>query len=60
MKKFKIPHDKKIKYISIDPDLKVLKEIRSIKISTSGNDDSSRQVKNMLKNQILDLVTLIR
>lgn len=55
---FKIPHDKKIKYISIDPDLKVLKEIRSIKISTSGNDDSSRQVKNMLKNQILEGKTI--
>jgi aminopeptidase N len=52
---FKIPEGRDIKWISIDPDLKILKEIESIKVSEEKN---SFRMKEMLKNQLLESKTV--
>jgi len=44
-----IPKDARIEWISIDPQLKILKEIKSIKITNETNDF---QLEEMLKNQL--------
>jgi aminopeptidase N len=46
---FDIPKDAGIRWISIDPEFKILKEIKSIKIT---NETSQPQVKEILKNQL--------
>jgi aminopeptidase N len=44
-----IPNDARIEWISIDPQFKILKEIKSIKIT---NETNNFQIKDMLKNQL--------
>jgi aminopeptidase N len=44
-----IPKDARIEWISIDPELKILKEIKSVKITDETNDF---QLEEMLKNQL--------
>jgi aminopeptidase N len=44
-----IPKDAKIEWISIDPQLKILKEIKSVKIT---NETNEFQLEEMLKNQL--------
>jgi aminopeptidase N len=52
----KIPKDSRVEWISIDPQFKILKEIKSIKIS---NETNEFQLKDMLKNQLRKGKTII-
>jgi len=51
-----IPKDARIQWISIDPQFKILKEIKSIKIT---NETNEFQLKEMLKNQLCKGKTII-
>jgi aminopeptidase N len=51
-----IPKDARIEWISIDPQFKILKEIKSIKIT---NETNEFQLKEMLKNQLHKGKTII-
>jgi aminopeptidase N len=51
-----IPKDARIEWISIDPQFKILKEIKSIKIT---NETNEFQLKEMLKNQLCKGKTII-
>jgi aminopeptidase N len=51
-----IPEDAKMEWISIDPQFKILKEIKSIKIT---NETQEFQLVNMLKNQLRKGKTII-
>jgi aminopeptidase N len=51
-----IPKDARIEWISIDPQFKILKEIKSIKIT---NETNEFQLKEMLKNQLRKGKTII-
>ena len=55
-KEFDIPQGDSIKYISIDPNLNLLKEIKSIKIMEETNDF---QLKYILLNQLKHGLTII-
>jgi aminopeptidase N len=46
---FKIPHDREIRWIAVDPDFKILKEIISIKVSQEKNNF---RMKELLRNQL--------
>ncbi len=51
-----IPKDARVEWISIDPQFKILKEIKSIKIR---NETNEFQLKDMLKNQLRKGKTII-
>jgi aminopeptidase N len=53
---FEIPENARIKWISIDPQYKILKEISSIKIK---NETSDFQLKDILRNQLRNGKTVI-
>ncbi|MFZ0896985.1 MAG: M1 family aminopeptidase, partial [Candidatus Nitrosopolaris sp.] len=55
-KTFNLRKDAKIRWISIDPNFKILKEIKSIKIV---NETNEFQLKEMLKNQLMEGETII-
>ena len=55
-KTFNFRKNAQIRWISIDPDFKILKEIKSIKVV---NETNEFQLREMLKNQLIEGETVI-